>query len=1358
MNLGGAIAVVGMAGRFPGAADVGQLWSNLLLGKESIARPDPGDPPALTGPFGVLSDIELFDAGFFGFSPAEAEMLDPQHRLFLETAWHALENGACPPHRFGAQTGVFASSSTTTYLLGPLLPRFVTANSTEKHRMMLATDKDFLATRTCYKLDLRGPGINVQTGCSSSLVAVHMAARSLAAGDCGVAVVGAASITVPQGFPVEHVEGAILSADGYCRPFDAAASGTVGGNGVAAVVLRRAEDAVRDGNPIRALILGSAVANDGRLKVGYTAPGWEGQVRTVSAALRQAGVSGADIGFVEAHGTGTLIGDPIEVSALAEAIRLHREGPAVGRSCLLGSIKANIGHLDAAAGVAGLIKAVLCVETGIVPGTVNFTRPNPNVAWDRTPFMVNSDSIEWTKSPRQRVCGVNALGIGGTNAHVVVSGWNARPRSGTAHRTHMVTLSAHSPAAVAARTRDLRQILIEDPEVDSQDLAGSSRTSDGSLPYRRVVIADSRANLIQALVDTPAPGTMIPAQNSAGVGFLFPGQGAGYRAVAWGLRAEFDEFRREHDECLAMLSEACSQPVAALLDPEGMTSEQTLTAQPALFAVEVALARFFARVGITPACLLGHSLGEYAAATLSGVMSLEDACGVVAARARAMHEMPAGVMLAAAIRERDVAEFLEPGADLAAVNSSGSCVLSGPIQVMAVVEQKLAANGTAFRRLAVSRAFHSSMLDEQLGALGEAYSKARLHPPQIPFVSNLTGTWITDEQALSPQYWGQQSRGTVRFHDGLSTMLKSSIDLLVEVGPGHGLARLATRHPDKPENLCVVSAMTSAREAEVTDFCRAVGAGWAAGVNIDWAALWPHSGPQLLPAYPFQRDRFWPTSQPEPTTAPGPAAGNPAAPKPLSRSESALSPTSGPFLNAVRRTYTEVIGASVADSANFFEVGGDSLSAVQAVLGLRNEIDCPLSLRDFVDNPSVAQLVDLLSSRLAVTNGPDHSEITSCGAARSRATDSECSTVFATKGAPNSTTRATGANLQMSLFFLASASASEDRYALIRECARTADELGYTALWMPERHFHRFGELHPNPAVLAAGLATITRRIHLRSGSIVAPLHHPARIAEEWAVVDNLSNGRVGLGFAPGFQPIDFVFNQTGYRDKQAITLEHIEKVRDLWRGRSVADVNGVGERVRLTTYPRPIQPELPIWMTASANPETFALAGRSGTNVLTALIHLDMDKLRDRIATYRAARAEVGLDPTTGVVTVMLHAYLGEGDDDAVRAVVEQPLRAYLWSQKEVIDSAARYLIGDIDLDELSTDDRDTLIDFAFDRYYGSRSLVGTEASFSARTQQLRDIGVDEIACLVDFGLDSSTIVAGLKRIANAATLASAR
>jgi phthiocerol/phenolphthiocerol synthesis type-I polyketide synthase E len=1363
-----AIAVVGLAGRFPGASSVSSFWQNLLDCTESVRLGGAAPGPGGTGPapqadqygaYGILDSVDQFDAGFFEFTPLEAELLDPQHRLFLECAWTALEEAGCPPARYGEQTGVFASASPSSYLLGDLMTRYQHAGPTEQQRILLANDKDFVATRVSYKLDLCGPSMSIQSACSSSLVAVHQAARSLAAGDCGVAVVGGATIYLPQATVGEYVDGAVVSRDGHCRPFDEAASGTVGGNGVAAVVLRRLADAVRDRNPVLAVIIGSAVNNDGRAKAGFAAPGFDGQVRVVSAALHRSGIDSAQIGFVEAHGTATPIGDPIEVAALAEAFSRYRSGPARAGSCLLGSVKSNIGHLDAAAGMAGFIKAVLCVQHGVIPATLHFQRPNPEFDWDAAPFAVNAQTTEWAQETGLRRAGVTSLGIGGTNAHVILAGHQPAPRKTSPQSGHVFTISARSAEALRDLAKQLQASLAGEPGPPAAEVAFTLQTGRSTLPYRRAVTASSREALLAALDGVTGGAAVVRRQGP--VAFLFPGQGAQYARMGSALHAAVPPFRAELDECLHMLQEVSGTDLWGVLTaPDGQDINETAIAQPALFAVEYALAKTLGRLGLEPSVMAGHSIGEYVAATLSGVMTIEDALRFVLRRAEIMHGAPTGAMLAVALAEEAAQPFTRQGVDIAAVNSPTACVLSGPADVIGQIEAELSRDSIASRRLAVSHAFHSRLMDTSLKKLRAAARRLDLRKPEIPFLSNATGTFITAEEATDPEYWVRHARETVRFSKCVSTLLQDAPELVVEVGPGQTLSSIVKRYPGLPGETTVTCSMpTGGAAASEAEFLTGrLAELWESGTSINWAPLWGEAGQIVpLPTYPFQHQRYWVKTGPADAgrnTPAAPGAGPAASQQPASPLGQDASPSRPDLIKAIRQSLQDALGvAALGDEQSFFDAGGDSLVAVQVVLAIRSEHGVEFSLREFLENDTAAQLADLLigklgsaSEAIAAPNAQawDTPRLDHVDCVRAQAEP-----VLRAPAEPAS--RGAESGLQYSLFFFSASSTAGNRYGFVRECTELADRLGYAAIWTPERHFHQFADLYPNPAVLSAGLATITERVHLRAGSVVAPLHHPARIAEEWAIVDNLSGGRVGLGFAPGFLARDFVFNQGGYAKKEQVTFDRIDKVRRLWRGEAIEDISGTGEHITIRAFPRPVQAELPVWVTAASNPETFANAGRMGFNVLTALLNIDAAQLGERIAVYREARRGQGLDPAAGQVTVMLHTFLGEGTDEDVREVIRTPFRQYLWANSEIIRSAAKALLNNLDIDQLTEDDRETLLDFAFERYYSASSLLGGRETFLARTRQLRAIGVDEIACLIDFGVDLPTALGSIERVAKA-------
>jgi acyl transferase domain-containing protein/SAM-dependent methyltransferase len=847
-----AIAVVGMAGRFPGAGSVAELWENLRQGVESISffppAAGPADPkdPRHVPAAGVLSGADLFDAPLFGLTPREAELLDPQHRVFLECAWEALEDAGYDPARpigeTGGPIGVFGGASLNSYLLWNLLPSGAFGGPGGNAQAAIASDKDFLTTRVSYKLDLKGPSLDVQTACSTSLVAIVLACQSLLNFGCDLALAGGVSVREPQDAGYLYEENGILSPDGHCRPFDARAQGTVPGNGVGIVVLKRLEDARADGDSIRAVIRGAALNNDGAAKVGFTAPSVAGQAEVVGMALAIAGVRPREVTYVEAHGTATPMGDPIEVRALD---RVFREDTDERGFCTLGSIKSNLGHLDAAAGVAGFIKTVLALEHREIPPTLHFERPNPELDLESGPFRVSAELRPWETDRLPRRAGVSSFGIGGTNAHVVLEEAPERGEERDGDREagpELLLLSARTPEALEAMTARLAAHLERHPEIPLEDVAFTLRRGRRQLGVRRAMIGDR-------VWTAEVP----PGERS--VAFLFPGQGAQQAGMAGNLYRREPAFRREIDAC----SEYLDFDLRRLVDPPPGSEEEaaerlagTAVAQPALFAVEYALARLWISWGVRPAAMLGHSLGELTAACLAGVLPLPEALALVALRGRLMQSLPPGSMLAVSLPEAELASFLEGEIELAAVNAPGRTVATGPPGAVADLAARLAALGVESRALPVRHAFHSRAVEPILGPWVEALGRVRLEPPQIPFLSNRTGTWITPAQATDPAYWGEHLRHTVRFSAGLAELLADPNRVLLEVGPGHTLAALARRQAG-PEERVVLSSL-----AAPLDVLGALGEIWTAGVEIDWAAFRPGRGRRVpLPTYPFERQRYW---------------------------------------------------------------------------------------------------------------------------------------------------------------------------------------------------------------------------------------------------------------------------------------------------------------------------------------------------------------------------------------------------------------------------------------------------------------------------------------------------------------------
>ncbi|HEX2188125.1 MAG TPA: type I polyketide synthase, partial [Longimicrobiaceae bacterium] len=920
-GLGPAVAVIGMAGRFPGARDVEEFWRNLREGVHSISffgdeeLVEAGvDPALLRDPEyvragGVLEGIDRFDAGFFGFNPREAEVLDPQHRVFLETAWEALENAGHAPGATPLAVGVYAGSSSSHYLHRHVLTRPEIADAVGAFQVHIGNDKDFLATRASYKLNLRGPALSVQTGCSTGLVSVHLACQALLNGECDLAVAGGVSINLSQGQGYRYAPGGVLSPDGHCRAFDAGAAGALGGSGVGLVVLRRLEDALADGDTVHAVVRGSAVNNDGAQKVGFTAPSVDGQAAVIEEALAVGGVDPETVGFVEAHGTGTDLGDPIEVAALTQAF-----GPTRRKQfCALGAVKTNIGHLDAAAGTAGMIKAVLAVEHGEVPPTLHFTAPNPKIDFAGSPFYVPTELRPWSADGHPRRAGVSSFGIGGTNAHVVLEEAPEPEPSRPARAWQLLVLSARTPSALEAATDRLAAHLRVHPEQSLADAAWTLQAGRRAWEHRRVLVARDREDAAAAL-EARAPERVLSATAPEGprpVAFLFSGVGDQYPGMGRGLYETEPVFREEVDRCAeilrphlgldlrealypgdapadaegdaparidlrAMLGRAAAGPDAATERLNG-----TALAQAALFVTEYALARLWMAWGVRPEAMIGHSLGEYVAATVAGVWSLEDALMLVAERSRLIEELPEGAMLGLPLPEAEVRPLLRDGLCVGTVNGPAMTVVSGPAEAVAALEAEMTARGVACRRLPARHAFHSGMMAPVAARLEERMRTVRLRAPEIPFVSNVTGTWIGAAEATDPAYWSRHLCGTVRFAEGIETLAGDGRRALLELGPGQTLGTFVRQGAAGPAPTVVASLRHGyERHPDAAYLLGAAGRLWLAGVPVDWNAVHAHERLRRvpLPTYPFERKRYW--IEPRAAALPEARGGDPLAKRP----------------------------------------------------------------------------------------------------------------------------------------------------------------------------------------------------------------------------------------------------------------------------------------------------------------------------------------------------------------------------------------------------------------------------------------------------------------------------------------------
>ncbi len=874
-----SVVIVGMAGRFPGAPDLDTFWHNLREGVESISFFSPEElresgvatelirHPNYVNAKGVLPDADLFDATFFGINHREAEVIDPQQRVFLECAWEALESAGYDPGMFDGSIGVYAGGGMSTYFLSNLMGNQGLIDAVGAYQVMLGSEKDFLTTRVSYKLNLKGPSVVIQTACSTSLVAVQNAYQALLNYQCDMALAGGVSIGFPQKAGYMYQEGMILSPDGHCRAFDAKAKGTVGGEGAGIVVLKRLEDALAAGDRILAIIKGAAINNDGSAKIGYTAPSVEGQAEVIAMAQSLADVKADTISYVEAHGTGTALGDPIEVAALTRAFRM---GTNKNGFCALGSVKTNIGHLDAAAGVAGLIKTVLSLHHRQIPPSLHFRDPNPEIDFTKTPFYVNAALTDWKEGPTPRRAGVSSFGMGGTNAHVILEEAPSRPSTPSHRSHHVVPLSARTSLALESATDNLVEHLQRDTDPDLADAAFTLQVGRHQFSLRRVVVCGEKKEASRYLETRDGKRVFTGAIETGNrpVAFLLTGQGAQHIDMARGIYEHEPVFRRHLDHCAEKFHTLMGLDLRSLLYPESRNAQEaaedlrrTGNAQPALFAVEYALARLWMDWGVRPQALLGHSLGEYVAACLAGVFSLDDALKLVAERGRLMQSLPGGSMLAVPLDEAALRAWIGDDLSLAAVNAPRLCVVSGACEAIDALQGRLTREGIQARPLHTSHAFHSPMMDPIVDSFVAKVSALPLRPPTIPILSNLTGTWLAPEEATDPAYWGRHLRQTVNFSDGVAKLLSDPKFVLLEVGPGQTLISLARQQAHPPDKHVMFSTLAHPQEKVPDDLSmlNTLGRLWLAGVDVDWKAL--HADDRRrrvqLPTYPFQRERYF---------------------------------------------------------------------------------------------------------------------------------------------------------------------------------------------------------------------------------------------------------------------------------------------------------------------------------------------------------------------------------------------------------------------------------------------------------------------------------------------------------------------
>jgi amino acid adenylation domain-containing protein len=976
-----AVALIGMAGRFPGARNLEELWRNLRAGRETITffSPEELDPgvngsqPGYVAARGVLEDADKFDSAFFNEAPRLADITDPQQRVFLEVAWQALEDAGVVPGQADQSVGVFAGVGNNSYQWANLANRPDITEPVGSFQIMLGNEKDYVALRVAHKLDLHGPALSVHTACSTSLVAVCMAVRSLLDGECDVALAGGASVTCPQNSGHVYNEGGLLSADGHTRCFDAQGTGTVFSDGAGAVVCKRLDDALADGDRIYAVIHGVATNNDGAGKANFTAPSVAGQAQAISAALAMAGFHPESIGAIEAHGTATPLGDPIEVEALTEVFRARTDKQGF---CSLGSIKSNLGHMTAAAGVAGLIKTALALHHRELPPSLHFQPPNPHIDLQHSPFKVQTTLQRWTPLPGQpRRAGVSSFGMGGSNAHVVLQEAPTPPPTGPGLPSQLLLISAKQAAVLETATTNLGWHLVEHPEQDLAEVAYTLQTRRAAFACRRFVLGRDHVNASQALLRLPPEDSQTHKLDGSHpeVAFLFPGQGSQHADMARALYQDEPVVRGVIDVCVEILSSHMERDLRALLFPQpgdrdeaARLLQQAEFAQPALFTVEYALAELWRSWGVVPSAMLGHSVGEYVAACLAGVFSLPDALALVAARGRLVQAQPGGSMLSVRAAASAIEARLYGGLSLAASNGPQLCVVSGPSPEVVDFQKQLEAENVLCRRLPTSHAFHSSMMDPVVEPFAALVSSLSLSAARVPFVSSTSGTWITPAQACDPGYWARQLREPVRFAEGIRTLWTDSERVLLEVGPRTAASTMARQSTKDPERQCVVATLGNdpGREADWRSLLRAMGRLWVHGVDIDWSAV--HAGTQRrvvsLPPYPFERRRHWvePGLHAWPG-APRVSVREPEAPAALGTA-APLSPRE--HLRRELRAFIEsTSGSSLGEGEGmtFLDAGLDSLLLTKLAFSLQRKYRVELSFRQLLDGlSSLGPLTDYI--------------------------------------------------------------------------------------------------------------------------------------------------------------------------------------------------------------------------------------------------------------------------------------------------------------------------------------------------------------------------------------------------------------
>ncbi len=1003
-----AVAIVGLALRVPGADNPETFWDNLAAGVVSLSRferdeidnPEDFDKPDFVPVKGIIDGVDQFDASFFGILPKDAKIMDPQQRIFLELAWEAMERAGYAPDTTRDRVGVYAGAYFDSYLLANLctdrefLADLIPSIQVGSLQTELGNDKDYLATRVAFKLNLRGPAMTLQTACSTSMVAIVEACRAIRSGLCDMALAGGVTVTLPLRRGYHYTEQGMLSGDGDCRAFDEKASGTVFGNGAGVVVLKRLSDAIRDRDHIHAVIRGSGLNNDGGVKHSYTAPSVEGQADVIRMAHRDAGIDPRTVTYIEAHGTGTPLGDPIEVTALTKAFRAS--GMEERQTCAIGSLKPNIGHLDVASGVCGVIKTALSLERAMLPPLPHFQKPNPKIDFANSPFYVNTALTPWKPGAegQPRRAGVSSFGVGGTNAHVVVEEAPVIESGPSTRSAQLFLLSARTDTALEKAGGRLAEHTGNAPgTLTPADVAWTLSVGRKPFRCRRAVVAENFADLASRLA-SGAGVTGVADRSNPPVNFLFPGQGAQHVGMARDFYEAEPRFRVLVDHCSALLRPHLGLDLTdVLFPPEGVDAEaaadrlkHTVLAQPAIFVVEYAMADLWRHWGVEPTAMIGHSVGEFVAACQAGVFGLEDGLRLLAERGRLMGELPGGGMLSVRLPAAELIRRMPDTLDLAAVNGPSLCVVAGPRERLTAFAAELEADGVIAKELHTSHAFHSRMMDAVIDRFADCFAGIELRAPSLPILSTVTGEWLTEAEATDPRYWAKHLRETVRFHDAVVSIGNDQPEqIFLEVGPGQTLAGLARQSLDRKAGHVTVATCRHVKEpgSDHANALESLGRLWVEGVGINWENFYSHEARKrvVLPGYPFERKRHW--VDPTPLNA----VGTPGVPVPALAEQSISTFVVEPPMpsqavmsipdtpsradnlgNAVRGILTELSGIpgdEMPGSSTFLELGFDSLLLTQASKALQDEFQTEITLRQLMsDLASIDAMVTHLDAVL----------------------------------------------------------------------------------------------------------------------------------------------------------------------------------------------------------------------------------------------------------------------------------------------------------------------------------------------------------------------------------------------------------